>query len=56
MMMMNYISRLMTTQFVTIDHNTTAGETAKMYFGKYSFSNDVKNKFRNSYDTVIYSL
>ena len=56
MMMMNYISRLMTTQFVTIDHNTTAGETAKMYFGKYSFSNDVKNKFRNSYNTVIYSL
>ena len=42
MMMMNYISGLMTTQFVTIDHNTTAGETAKMYFGKYSFSNDVK--------------
>ena len=55
MMMMNYISRLMTTQFVTIDHNTIAGETAKMYFGKYSFSNDVK-KIRNSYDTVIYSL
>ena len=46
----------MTTQFVTIDHNTTVGETAKMYLGKYSFSNDVKNKFRNSYDTVVYSL
>ena len=29
MMMMNYISRLMTTQFVTIDHNTTAGEQPK---------------------------
>ena len=29
MMMMKYISRLMTTQFVTIDHNTTAGKTAR---------------------------
>ena len=29
MMLMKYISGLMTTQFVTIDHNTTAGETAR---------------------------